>query len=99
MSPLGKGSIWLRILAETFCPCPVLRVNMHQASRSWYNPDIYQQLYTGLTTPGYTDTLGFQGVPGGGRIILYGCVIFLREGGKAYGYPAEAHRTCRAPGF
>jgi len=25
MSPLGKGLIWLRILAETFRSCPVIR--------------------------------------------------------------------------
>src|SRR5215475_10975728 len=36
MSPLGKGSIWLRILTETFCSCPdpLLGIHMHQASRS-----------------------------------------------------------------
>jgi len=25
LSPVGKGSIWLRILAETFGSCPVMR--------------------------------------------------------------------------
>jgi hypothetical protein len=33
MSPLGKGPIWLAILAETFWLVQVSEINMHHASK------------------------------------------------------------------
>jgi hypothetical protein len=37
MSPLGKGPIWLSILAETFWPVQTFEINMHHAFRGAFS--------------------------------------------------------------
>ena len=44
MSPLGKGPIWLSILAETFWPVQAFEINMHHASKYLLPPTFKKSL-------------------------------------------------------